>query len=76
MKNYKVIYYNSGGYKTSSILKTHLIIVKENNKLFLYENNTRVGDVTDIELLLLTYLGYQESITIVDVINLSSHDSC
>lgn len=68
MNQYTVKYYTSGGYKTSGSLETDLTIRRDpNNQLCLYNEDTLIGDIEKIEALFLEQLGYQESITVIDV---------
>lgn len=68
MNQYTVKYYTSGGFKTSGSLETELTIKRDpNNQLCLYRENALIGDIEKIEALFLEQLGYQESITVVDV---------
>ena len=67
MNSYKIIYYNSGGYKTSYLITTDNVIDKdENNELQMLDCGKIVGGAEEIESMLLEQLGYIESVMVVD----------
>jgi len=69
MNKYKVSYYTSGGYKTTGILKTNLIIKKDdNNQLCIVDNEIVIGGLDQIENMFLDQLGWVENIMLFDVV--------